>query len=136
MKYLIDSNSVAKFLLLEYPVETISFLNSIWNKDTPPLLSFVSKIELLAYNPPQSNPTIKAYKDSLHFFVAQSEILLIDEAIIQEAIRIRKTTKVKLPDCIIGATAIVNDLTLLSSNAIDFDKMKPLGLDFQYIAPL
>lgn len=57
----------------------------------------------------------------------------IDDAIIAEGIRIRKTVKIKLPDAIIAATAIINDLVLISDNDKDFEKVMPLGL--QYLNP-
>ena len=41
---------------------------------------------------------------------------------------IRKKNKIKLPDAIIAATALVNDLTLLSRNTKDFIKIKDLKL--------
>ena len=41
---------------------------------------------------------------------------------------IRKTHKIKLPDAIIAATALVHDLTLLTRNVNDFNKIKELNL--------
>lgn len=59
-------------------------------------------------------------------FVNASIIFNLDEHIILNTIEIRKTSKIKLPDAIIGATALLNNLTLITSNKEDFKNI--LGL--------
>ena len=44
----------------------------------------------------------------------------LQDGIIQETIRIRKYYKLKLPDALIVATALVNDMTLIADNDKDF----------------
>ncbi len=53
-------------------------------------------------------------------------IPLVDLAIIKQAILVRRETKIKLPDAIIAATALVRDLTLVSRNEKDFSQVKGL----------
>ena len=48
------------------------------------------------------------------------------EEIILKTIEIRRKAKIKLPDAIIAATAIVNGFTLLSTNDKDFVKVPKL----------
>jgi len=43
-----------------------------------------------------------------------------------KAVDIRKTFKTKLPDAIIAATAIVNNLSLITRNTKDFEKIQEL----------
>ena len=53
----------------------------------------------------------------------------INEQIVEEVIKIRKQHKIKLPDAIIMATAIVNDCTLITRNIqdfIQFDSLLPI----------
>lgn len=128
-RYLIDTNVVSNFVRGLYSPQILTFLNVLLEAQEASL-SFVSQIELSAYNPQTSNPEIVAYKNSIANFLSLVPILLIDEAIITETIRIRKTTRVKLPDCLIGATAITHGYTLISSNASDFEKMESLGLSY------
>ena len=52
----------------------------------------------------------------------------LDEPIIIKAIETRKTYKTKLPDAIIAATALINGLTLISSNIKDFKNIQGLNL--------
>jgi predicted nucleic acid-binding protein len=47
-------------------------------------------------------------------------VIEIDSSIKSIAIEIRKTSKIKLPDAIIAATAIKHNLTLLTRNEKDF----------------
>lgn len=47
-------------------------------------------------------------------------VLNLDETIVKEVIRIRRNNKIKLPDAIIAATAIIKQLDLITSNVGDF----------------
>ena len=63
-------------------------------------ISFITEIELQSWNPLNPND-LKIYK----LFVSSATIIGIDNLIIQETIRIRKLTKLKIPDALIAATA-------------------------------
>jgi hypothetical protein len=52
--------------------------------------------------------------------------LYIDDAIIAETIRIRKIVKIKLPDAIIAASAIIHNYELLTENMNDFSNVPGL----------
>ena len=56
------------------------------------------------------------------------ERLLLTEDIEKQTILIRKTNKIKLPDAIIAATAITRNLTLVTRNSSDFNKIIGLKL--------
>ena len=51
----------------------------------------------------------------------------MDNLVKEEAIRIRKIYGTKLPDAIVAATAIVNNLTLLTADK-GFNKIKELNM--------
>ena len=86
-------------------------------------ISFITQIELLAF------PTISlqeeiAIVDFIEFFSPVG----IDEAIVSECISIRRKTKLKLPDAIIAATALIYKLELITSNLNDFKKVEDLKI--------
>jgi predicted nucleic acid-binding protein len=125
-RYLIDTCVVIKYLDNLFPPKAIVFLDELVDRDSK--VSFITKIELLVWNSPMpSDLTIR------EAFLAGCEIYFIDNDIILQAIKIRRVTKIKLPDAIIAATAMVNDLILISDNDIDFNKVEPLGL--MYLNP-
>jgi predicted nucleic acid-binding protein len=118
-KYLIDTCAVIKYLSVTFPPEGISFMEMV--VDSKSIISFVSAIELQSWNPANESDTIIYSK-----FVAGSKIIMIDADIIKQTISIRKKKKLKIPDAIIAATAIANELTLISDNDRDFKKIDGL----------
>jgi len=122
-KYLIDTCAVIKYLDEIFPSEALLFMDDLVDEDSK--VSFITKIELLVWNPP--NPEdIKVRKE----FLAGSDIQYIDDEIIDRATQIRKITNIKLPDAVIAATAMTFDFVLLSDNDKDFLKVEPLGLKY------
>lgn len=73
--------------------------------------SFVSEIELFGFKSLTSKE-----ERTIRDFLAQFRIVNIDEAIKTEAIALRKQFGLKLPDCIIAATAISLQLTLVTAD--------------------
>jgi predicted nucleic acid-binding protein len=122
-KYLIDTCAVIKYLDEILPPETISFMDSLLDDDSKG--SFITKIELLVWNPPIAED-IRVREE----FLAGSEIHYINDEIIDRVIPIRKETGIRLPDAVIAATAIYNDFMLLSTNDKNFKKVIPLGLKY------
>jgi predicted nucleic acid-binding protein len=52
--------------------------------------------------------------------------------VVDYTIEIRKKYKTKLPDAIIAATALANDLILISRNVVDFKNIEGLNLSDPY----
>ncbi len=125
-EYLIDTCAVIKYLDEIFPPEALLFMDILVDKNSK--VSFITKIELLAWNAP--NPEDIKIREE---FLSGSEILFINNEIIATAIKIRKETKIKLPDAVIAATALTYDFVLLSDNENDFNKVVPLRL--KYINP-
>jgi len=50
----------------------------------------------------------------------------IDDSIVQKVIEIRQTNRIKLPDAIIAATAIVYNCTIITRNISDFSRLSGL----------
>jgi predicted nucleic acid-binding protein len=62
-------------------------------------------------------------------------VFSLDEPVIIKTIQIRKATKAKLPDAIIAATALVNQLVLITRNTKDFTGIDGLKMLDPYTAP-
>jgi predicted nucleic acid-binding protein len=122
--YLIDTSAIIKYLNGSLPEAGLKFIDGIADNDSS--VSFISEIELQVWNPPNASD-LGVYQ----LFVYQAEVIGIDDAIIAETIRIRKSHKLKLPDALIAATASVNRLTLIADNDKDFGKVNGL----QYLNP-
>jgi predicted nucleic acid-binding protein len=122
--YLIDTSAIIKYLNGSLPEAGLKFIDGIVDNDSS--VSFISEIELQVWNPPNASD-LGVYQ----LFVYQAEVIGIDDAIIAETIRIRKSHKLKLPDALIAATASVNRLTLIADNDKDFGKLNGL----QYLNP-
>jgi predicted nucleic acid-binding protein len=50
----------------------------------------------------------------------------MDEAIVNKTIEVRSLYKIKLPDAVIAATALQNELVLVSRNTKDFKNIQGL----------
>jgi predicted nucleic acid-binding protein len=59
-------------------------------------------------------------------FVALATVIKVNRFIIKQTIVLRKTYRIKLPDAIIAATALVYNLTLITHNVKDFENIQGL----------
>jgi len=121
-KYLIDTNVILDFMGGKLPAKSEDFLSQII--DDCINLSAINKIELLGFSNAE-----QVLIDLVSFAV----IYHIDDKIIDVTIELRKKYKIKLPDAIIVATAIVNDFTLISHNFRDFQKITELNFINSYL---
>ena len=64
-------------------------------------------------------------------FVEDGIIVPLDDEIVEKTIELRRIYKIKLPDALIAATAIVFDMTLISRNDKDFTQIPEL----KYVNP-
>jgi predicted nucleic acid-binding protein len=84
--------------------------------------SIISKIELLGFNQSESDDR------QARLLLSSLRELELTSTIAEQTIQIRKTRKLKLPDAVIAATAIVNNLTIITRNTSDFDQI--VGLNY------
>ena len=107
-RYLFDTNAVIYFLRGETDL-TPQLSKASWVG-----ISIISFLEFLSF------PKLTEADQSLfHSFVNRLTIVgleNIDDPLIEKAIEIRKTYKLKLPDAIIAATSIINDSILVSAD--------------------
>ena len=95
--------------------------NYLYLKDL--YVSVISEIELLGYKnlSAQEEKNIKS-------FLAQFRIVYVDDAVKNESVSLRKQYGLKLPDCIIAATAISLNLPLITADK-QFKKVNNLLLE-------
>ncbi len=103
-KLLLDTNAVLYILAGDKTLA--SFLNG---KEL--YLSIISELELLSYK----KITQKEVK-TISAFLSECRIENITEEVKKNTIEIRKSTNLKLPDCIIAATSITLNIPLITSD--------------------
>lgn len=108
--------STLRFLLQVY-----NGLKTLLTPTTIPC-QFINRIEVLST---AAKPNTAAITEA---FIAQSDIVPLEEAIVQVTIELRRQVKIKLPDAVIAATALVHNLTVVTRNIDDFKKVP--GLSF------
>lgn len=118
-QYLIDSNAVIDYLSGKLPAAGMTFMNGLVN-DTPKI-SLITKIEVLGFR------TSAEAEKLLTDFTDDCLVLPITEEISDRTIKLRKDYKIKLPDALIAATALVYNFTLVSRNVSDFKRIVGLN---------
>jgi predicted nucleic acid-binding protein len=117
-KYLMDSNVIIDQLGNNLPSKASSFIDSL-----PVVISVITRIEIVGwYN--ATNQQIEKLKT----FVGSAFIYPLSEDVIEQTINIRQNHKIKLPDAIIAATALVNNCALITHNVSDYKGIQSLTL--------
>jgi len=111
--YLVDTNTIIDYLENKLPEKSNNLIDNITIQ-----FSVISRIELLVWRT-ASEGQLKILND----FIGSSTVFDLNEDIVLKSIEIRKNYRLKLPDAIIAATAAVNNLTLLTRNISDFEKV-------------
>ena len=101
--HLIDTNCIIDFSSGKIPEKGKIFLSSII--DSQPTISVINKIEALGFS---------TVNDAIVEFINTSAVINLTDEIINQTITLRRNYKIKLPDAIIAATALVFDLTLVT----------------------
>ena len=108
-RYLIDTNIAIEYIGDTLPEKALYFLDSIF--DSQFYISVINKIELLGFSSITKEEELKFTE-----LINAAEIIELNENIVTSTINIRKTYKTKLPDAIIAASALFNNLTLITRN--------------------
>ena len=118
-QYLIDNNAISNFFSWLFIEKGMDFMAEVL--DQTPTISVITEIEALSWiNPDKSKEQIvKAY-------VQDATVLALTPAVVAQCVSIRRSRKIKTPDAIMAATAIVYNLTLITSDS-DFNNIQ--GLD-------
>lgn len=86
-------------------------------------ISVITRIEFLGWSEFANDPTLH---NKARAFMGHAHVFDLSQEIVEQTIRLRQQFKTKTPDAIIAATALVNDLTVVTHNTSDFAR---LGLE-------
>lgn len=122
IEYLWDTNIAIYFLQQQFPLQAEKFIDRVIEKSEPSI-SVISEIELLCWKSTneKDQKTLKNFLSEVWIFELEKEIKL-------RTAEIRKQYRMKLPDAIIAATALVYDLKLITRNTKDFSEIRDLVL--------
>ena len=115
-EFLIDTNTVIDYLGSRLPEKGLSFMDNIM-----PEISVITRIELLGWFQAPSDELQK-----LNSFVEEALIFALDEHVILKTIELRQGYRLKTPDAIIAATALINNISLITRNTADFKNIEGL----------
>ncbi|CAK0748859.1 putative nucleic acid-binding protein, contains PIN domain [Gammaproteobacteria bacterium] len=102
MNYLLDTN-----ILIDIHAGRIAFGPSVGHYT----YSVISEIELLSW------PAIKPVQEQeLRYLLGHLQRVEVDAVVRETAIRLRRQYRLKLPDAIIAASAVVNNAVLLTND--------------------
>lgn len=91
-------------------------------------LSIISTMELLSFS-----GITETEDQSIRALIDDCKEIILSNAIKEKAIEIRKKYKIKLPDAIVAASALVNNLSLITADKV-FNQIREL--DLQFIVPI
>jgi predicted nucleic acid-binding protein len=120
--YLWDTNTVIYYMQQQFPPNAEQFIDSISQNDEP-AISVITEIELLSWKSPTESD-----EKVLQNFTNDALIIELEQPIKLKTVEIRKLNKIKLPDAIIAATALVHNLTLVTRNVADFKNILALKI--------
>jgi len=118
--YLLDSNVIIGYLAGRIPLTGMNFVSAI--VDQIPHISVISQIEVLRYDDTPENEKL------LNSFINNSVIHSLSPAVVRCTIELCKHSRIKLPDAIIAATAIIENYILVTRNIDDFKHISNLEL--------
>jgi len=118
VSYLIDNNVISNYFSGLFPEKAMEFLSGVI--DLTPNISVITEIEALSWRNPDSSK-----ERVVQMFVGEANILGLSRNVVSQCVNIRRERKIKTPDAIIAATAIVHKLVLLTSDS-DFNNIKGL----------
>jgi predicted nucleic acid-binding protein len=119
-KYLIDNNVISSYFSGLFSERAMSFVADVI--DQTPNISVITEIEALSWrNPNKSKEAI------VKAFIREANILPLSPGVVTQCVKIRRSRKIKTPDAIIAATAIVYEFVLVTSDS-DFNHIPGLHL--------
>jgi predicted nucleic acid-binding protein len=120
VEYLIDTN------ILIYHTKGLksvsNFISEIIAKQAFNL-SILTKIEFLGWNKHSSEGFEKCRR-----LIELANVYTVDEDIAEQAIELKRQSKIRLADAVIAATAIVNNFKLVTRNVDDYKAVKGLEI--------
>ncbi|HAQ18408.1 MAG TPA: PIN domain nuclease [Prolixibacteraceae bacterium] len=122
IKYLWDTNTAIYYLQQQFPLSAEKYIDDLLKKESP-IISAITEIELLCWKTATEKDT-----EIINGFINDSLVIELEQLIKLKTAEIRKAHRIKLPDAIIAATALVYGLTLVSRNTEDFKNIPDLNI--------
>lgn len=125
-QYLIDNNVISNYFSGHFSEKSMGFIAEVI--DHIPNISVITEIEALSWINPDKNK-----EKIVQEFIHDANVITISPAIVTQCVTIRRNKKIKTPDAIIAATAIIHNFILITSDS-DFKNIQglqvidPIGL--------
>jgi predicted nucleic acid-binding protein len=119
--YLLDTNIVIYYWKGGLPEHEIDRVEGILKSSF--IISVITKIELLGWRKHTEEGFAKAKE-----FIDKATVVPVDEELADFAINLRRNNDIKLADSLIAATAMCNDLILVTRNEKDFFSLRDLEI--------
>ncbi|WP_373513410.1 type II toxin-antitoxin system VapC family toxin [Persicitalea sp.] len=120
VSYLWDTNTVIYYLQQQFSPQAEKFIDDILLRDQP-CISAITEIELLCWKAATEKDLAV-----IHDFINDALVIELERPIKLKTADIRREHKIKLPDAIIAATALIYDLVLMTRNISDFKNIQEL----------
>jgi len=108
-QYLIDNNVISDYFTSSFSERATCFISNVI--DQTPNISVITEIEALSWH-----ASDEIYETIINEFIENANVLPLSKKVISKCVQIRRSKKIKTPDAIIAATAIVHDFILLTSD--------------------
>ncbi len=115
MDHLIDTNIVIYYF---NGLTNDESLHNLLNESFK--ISIITKIEFLGWGQFVADSTLYTKAKA---FIGNATVFELDEAIAEQSILLRQQFKTKTPDAIIAATALENNLAVVTHNTQDFNRL-------------
>ena len=119
-QYLIDTNVVSDYFSELLPEAGMTLIDQAI--DATPNLSIITQIELLSWK------TDDVAEQQVKNFIEDSIIWEVTSDVVTKCVKIRRSKKIKTPDAIIAATALINGFTIITNNEKDFENIRGLKI--------
>jgi predicted nucleic acid-binding protein len=117
MKVLLDTNIIIYLSNETLPIE------NVFQNQNEYYISIITYMESLGYS-----FSSQQEEDKIKLLLSKIKILYVDFSIASKVIYIKKNKKMKLPDAIIAATALTQNLELMTRNVEDFSNIENLKI--------
>ena len=120
-EYLLDTNILIYLFADTIPKKEVNKIEEIFR--TSFNISILTKIEFLGWEKHTEEGFEKARE-----FISFANVFSLTDEIVDLTVDIRRQSKIKLPDAVIAATSLNNNLILVTRNDNDFKDIKGLEI--------
>lgn len=119
--FLLDTNILIYHVKGDIPEREVEKIEGILKRSF--IISVITKIEFLGWRKHTVDGFLKAQE-----FLRHAAIIPVDNELADLAIELRRDSNIKLADALIAATALLNDLVLVTGNEDDFKAIGELEI--------